>query len=133
MAQSVEPLISAQIMISQFMGLSPVLGSVLTAQSLEPASDSVSLSDPPMCTFCLSLFLKNKQQQQQQNKIGSYSIVRIVWRSVLHSLFRYPTQILPIVPVSSFLIERITLGACVTSNCHATLVFSSPKQFLGIS
>ena len=33
-------------MISGFMGLSPVLGSVLTAQSLEPALDSVSPSLP---------------------------------------------------------------------------------------
>ena len=34
----------AQVMISRFLGLSPAWGSVLTAQSLEPASDSVSLS-----------------------------------------------------------------------------------------
>ena len=33
-----------QVMISWFMGSSPVLGSVLTAESLEPASDSVPLS-----------------------------------------------------------------------------------------
>ena len=42
--QSVESLTSAQVTISQFVGSSPTLGSVLTAQSLEPASDSVSLS-----------------------------------------------------------------------------------------
>ena len=42
-AQAVKRPTSAQVMISQFLGLSPVLGSVLTAQSLEPASDSVSL------------------------------------------------------------------------------------------
>ena len=37
-------------------------GSVLTAQSLEPASDSVSpsLSAPPLLVLCLSLSLKNK-------------------------------------------------------------------------
>ena len=35
---------SAQVMISQFMGLSPALGSVLTAQNLESVSDSVSPS-----------------------------------------------------------------------------------------
>ena len=34
----------AQVMISQFVGSSPASGSVLTAQSLEPASDSVSPS-----------------------------------------------------------------------------------------
>ena len=49
MAQSVEHPTSAQVMISHFMGVSPVLGSVLTALSLEPALDSVSpsLSAPP--------------------------------------------------------------------------------------
>ena len=40
-AQSVKRPTSAQVMISRFMSSSPVLGSVLTAQSLEPASDSV--------------------------------------------------------------------------------------------
>ena len=59
-AQSVKPLNSAQVMISQFMGSSPAWGSVQTAQSLEPASDSVSpfLSAPPL--LVLSLPLKNK-------------------------------------------------------------------------
>ena len=60
MAQLVKHLTSVQVMISQFVSLSPVLGSVLTAQSLEPASDSVSpsLSAPP--PLMLSLSLKNK-------------------------------------------------------------------------
>ena len=58
-AQSVERLTSAQVMILWFMGLSPVSGSVLTAQSLDPALDSVSpsLSAPPLLTLCLSLSL----------------------------------------------------------------------------
>ena len=43
-AQSVERLTSAQVMISQFVDLSPASGSVLTSQSLEPVSDSVSPS-----------------------------------------------------------------------------------------
>ena len=63
MAQSVEHPTLAQVTISQFLSLSPTSGSVLTAQSLEPASDSVSppLSAPPMLTFhLLSLSLKNK-------------------------------------------------------------------------
>ena len=42
--QSVKWLTLAPIMISQFMSLSPALGSVLTAQSLEPALDTVSPS-----------------------------------------------------------------------------------------
>ena len=57
MAQSVKHLILAQVMISQLVGLSPALVSVLTAHSLEPASDSVSpsLSTPPLLALCLSL------------------------------------------------------------------------------
>ena len=58
-AQSVTCPTSAQVMISQFMGSSPASGSVLTARSLEPASDSVS----PLCptpAHTLSLSLKNK-------------------------------------------------------------------------
>ena len=49
-ARSVEHPTSTQVMISGFMSLSPALGSVLTAQSLEPASDSVS----PSLSLCLS-------------------------------------------------------------------------------
>ena len=54
-AQLVKRPTSAQVMILQFVGSSPVSGSVLTAQSLEPASDSVSpsLSAPPLLALCL--------------------------------------------------------------------------------
>ena len=41
---SVKHLTSAQVMISQLVSSSPVSGCVLTARSLEPASDSVSHS-----------------------------------------------------------------------------------------
>ena len=63
MAQSVKRLTLAQVMILRFVGSSPVSGSVLTAQSLEPASDSVSpsLSAPPSLMLCLCLPLKNKE------------------------------------------------------------------------
>ena len=49
-AQSVKDLTSAQVMISQLVGSSPASGSVLMAQNLEPALDSVSpsLSAPPL-------------------------------------------------------------------------------------
>ena len=59
-AQSVKRPTSAQVMISQFLSLSPTLGSVLPAQSPEPPSDSVSpsLSAPPPLVLCLCL--KNK-------------------------------------------------------------------------
>ena len=43
-AQSVKRPTSAQVMISRSVSSSPALGSVLTVQSLEPASDSVSSS-----------------------------------------------------------------------------------------
>ena len=61
-AQSVKRPTSAQVMISQFVSSSPESGSVLTAQSLEPVSDSVSpsLSAPPPLMLCLSFCLKNK-------------------------------------------------------------------------
>ena len=72
MAQSVKLVklpTSAQVTISWFVGSSPASGSVLTAQGLEPASDSVSpsLSAPPLLARALSLknkyiFKKNEAQ-----------------------------------------------------------------------
>ena len=60
MAQSVKRPTSVQVMISRFMSSSPTSGSVLTAQSLEPASDSVSPSlsaSPPLSK--INTHLKN--------------------------------------------------------------------------
>ena len=59
-AQSVKCLTSAQVMISQSVSSSPASGSVLTAQSLEPALDSVSpsLSATPLLMLGLSQFQK---------------------------------------------------------------------------
>ena len=58
-AQSLKRPTLAQVMISRFVGSSPASGSVLTAQSLEPASDSVSpsLPLPHSCSVSLSLSL----------------------------------------------------------------------------
>ena len=55
LAQSVKCLTLAWVMISWFMSSSPASGSVLTAQSLKPASDSVSpsLSARPLLTLSL--------------------------------------------------------------------------------
>ena len=64
MAQSVKRPTSAQVMISWFTSLSPMLGSLLTAQSLEPASDSVSLCPCPSRTFALSQNLKKKKKKE---------------------------------------------------------------------
>ena len=60
-AQLFKRLTSAQVMISPSVSMSPTLGSVLTAQSLEPASDSVSppLSAPPLLMLCLSIINKH--------------------------------------------------------------------------
>ena len=57
MTQSAECPTSAQVMISQFVGSSPTSCFMLTAQSLEPASDSVSLSLCPSPTHVLFLSL----------------------------------------------------------------------------
>ena len=59
-AHSVKRLTLAQVMISRFIGSSPMSGSVLRAQSLKPVSDSVSpsLSAPPLFMLCLSLSQK---------------------------------------------------------------------------
>ena len=61
-AQSAEHQTSAQVMISWFLHLSPTLGSVLTAQRLQPASDSVSpsLSLLIPCSHSVSLSKINK-------------------------------------------------------------------------
>ena len=60
MAQSVKRPTSAQVMISRSMSSGPASGSGLTAQSLEPVSNSVSpsLSAPPLFMLCLSLSQK---------------------------------------------------------------------------
>ena len=74
MAQSVERPTSAQVMISRSVSSSPASGSVLTAQRLEPASDSVSpsLSVPPLFMFCLSLSLKNKLKKILKKEVYYY-------------------------------------------------------------
>ena len=69
-AQSVKCPTSAQNMISRFVSPSPAWGSVLTAQSLEPASDSVSplSAPPPLCSVSLCLTKINKCKKNLKNK-----------------------------------------------------------------
>ena len=57
MAQSVKCLTLAQVVISWFVSSSPTWGSVLMAQSPEPASDSVSSCLSASSPFALSLSL----------------------------------------------------------------------------
>ena len=60
-AQSVKRLTSAQVMILMACGFEPTSGSVLTAQSLEPALDSCLPLSLPLSQLCsVSLSLKNK-------------------------------------------------------------------------
>ena len=61
-AQLAECPTSAQVMVLWFWGLSPMTGSMLTAQSLDPASDSVfpSLSALPLHMLSLLLSLSQK-------------------------------------------------------------------------
>ena len=68
LGDSVECPTSAQVMISQSVSLSPASGSVLTAQSLELASDSVSpsLSAPAPLTLGLSLSKMNKHLNKKR-------------------------------------------------------------------
>ena len=68
-AQSVEHPTSAQVMVSRFVGLSLASGSLLTAQSLEPASDSVSLSPcpSPACALSLSFSLSKINKLKKNN------------------------------------------------------------------
>ena len=70
MAQSVKCPTLAQVVMSWFVGSSPALGSVLTAQSLEPASDSVSpsLSAPPLLMLFLLLSKINKCKKNNFEK-----------------------------------------------------------------
>ena len=79
MAQSVKHRTSAQVMISRFAGLSPTLGSVLTARSLEPASDSGSPSVSALPhSHSVSLSKINKREKQlKKNK--SYFCLQQGW------------------------------------------------------
>ena len=77
-AQSVECPTLAQVKISQFVGSSPGSGSVLTARSLEPASDSMSssFSAPLLLIVSLSLSLSKinmmmKKKKKKKKKKGS--------------------------------------------------------------
>ena len=70
-AQSVKCPTLTQVMILWSMSLSPMLGSVLTAQSLEPALVSVSpsLSAPPllMLSFSKNKHLKKIKKKKKEN------------------------------------------------------------------
>ena len=62
-AQSIERLTLARVMISRFKSSSPALGCVLTGQSASD-SESPSLSPPPRLTLSLSLSKITKNIKQ---------------------------------------------------------------------
>ena len=69
MAQSVKRPTSSQVVILRLVGgLSPALGSVLTARSLEPASVSVSpsISAPLLLVLCVSLSKINLKKKKEE-------------------------------------------------------------------
>ena len=82
-AQSVGRPTSAQVVISQSVSSSPVSGSVLTAQSLEPASNSLSLCPSPAHALSLSvsnknikIFFKNLEGSRRTSRGGKKSTLR---------------------------------------------------------
>ena len=76
MAQSVEHPSLAQVMVSWFVGSSPASGSVLTAQSPEPASDpvspSLSLPLPCPCAVSFSLSKINEHLKKETKQWGAW-------------------------------------------------------------
>ena len=74
-AQSVKCLTLAQVRISWFVSSSPACGSVLMAQSLEPASESVSpsLSVPPLLALCLSLSKIKSLKKKKKDYLGFWN------------------------------------------------------------
>ena len=72
MAQSVERLTPGQVMMSWFVGSSLTSGSVLIAQSLESASDSVSPSLSLLHSRFVSLCLSKINKCKKKNLIYIY-------------------------------------------------------------
>ena len=84
-AQSVEHLTLAQFMISWSMSLSPMSGSMLTVQSLEPALSSVSssLSASALLVLCLSVSVSLSLKEKQVNIFFLILIVQSHWKTIL--------------------------------------------------
>ena len=82
-AQSVEGPTSVQVMVSWSMNLSPLSGSVLTAQTLEPDSDSVSpsVSAPLPLMFCLSQKLNKHLKKFKSTDFLALWNQRLQWEN----------------------------------------------------
>ena len=95
MAQSVKRLTSAQVLISQFVSSSPMLGSVLTAQSLDPALDSVSPSLFASVPRMLYLSLSKINIKKRFFKISSTEITiksRLKLSPILINIYSSPNH-----------------------------------------
>ena len=92
MAQWVERPTSAQVMISRFVSSSPASGSVLTAQSLEPASNSVSPSlsvlSPLARTHSLSEYISKLKKIYMMN----YIVLHNYLKNVLKTAVEHPDK-----------------------------------------
>ena len=84
--QSVTCLTLAQVMISQFVSSGPMSGSVLTAQSLKPALDSMSPSLCPSFTHALSLSQKLIHVKIKKNVV-SQSIQFLYYNPHVFNIF----------------------------------------------
>ena len=82
MAESVKRLTSSQVVISWFVGSSPASGSVLTAQSLEPASDSVSPSlcpSPALSRSLSKINIKKNLFKKSSVSLGDLVNIKQLW------------------------------------------------------
>ena len=110
-AQLVKHPSSPQVRISRFVSSSPALGSVLTAQGLEPASDSgsPSLSDSS-CSHSVSL--------SKINKDWECKLVQPLWKTVWRFLKKlkidlpYDPTIAPLCIYPKGTIIQIQRGTC---------------------
>ena len=82
MAQPVNRVTSAQVMISWFVSLSLTSGSMLTAQSLEHASDSVSFSLPLPRSRSVSVskkYINFKKKSHQTVLLSAGFLLLLEW------------------------------------------------------
>ena len=93
-AQSVKRLTLAQVMISRIMSSSPTSGSVLTAPSLESASDSVSLSLCPSLARALSLSLSLSRMNKILKKNSMMPTLAIPSRILVLCCLAYLPKVL---------------------------------------
>ena len=106
MAQSVNRLTSAHVVISRFVSWSPTSGSVLTAQ--KQASHSVFPSLPDPAPLILSLSLKNKINIKKKKVVRGFGIEAEV--TTVSSLWMGTVSHLPVISAPS---TALVTGVCL--------------------